>query len=708
MSLEQSQASSLLKQLIKYVPNAVCIMDEQYRHMFVSDRFISDYRVEDPDIIGKLHYDVFPELPEKWREAHRRAMAGQVVDGEEETFNRIDGRVDYTSWQCRPWYRLDGTIGGIMLYTEVITNRKLAERGFQEQLIFMELLLNISTEFLAIDSSSFDQKINNMLCLTGNFFDVDRAYLFRYSLDKQTMSNTHEWCASGIEPAIQRMQFVATDKMTWCNQQVMQKKVIHIPDVNELPATAQAEKLEFQAQKIKSLLFVPIVIGDDVIGFYGFDAVRQNQSWNDKRKNYLLVLANALAEVFTKINVEQKIIQTNLDLQGAVEEAQKLAIIAEEASEAKSDFLANMSHEVRTPMNAMLGMLEVLIEQEQSRDKLDMITTIKRNGDKLLDIIKDMLDISRIEAGKVTVRCDFFSPWQTVVEIKNTMQMLANNKKISLDINTKNEQIKQLLIKSDQEKVHQILLNLTSNAVKFTNEGSVTIEVEMHAAEVVFVVMDTGIGISDQDKERIFNAFEQSETGARRLYGGTGLGLAIAKSLAEAVGGSIILESELGVGSMFKFSLPLLERKYSSAADINKYMNQPKQEVKYNEIGSNKIILLAEDNLDNRKLIQIFLNKQPVTIDVAEDGQQAVELFKQNKKYDLILMDIQMPIKDGLQATKEIREFEKANGLDRTKIAALTAYAMQSDKEKTKMAGCDLHICKPIKKKVLFDLIEGL
>jgi PAS domain S-box-containing protein len=387
--------------------------------------------------------------------------------------------------------------------------------------------------------------------------------------------------------------------------------------------------------------------------------------------------------------------------------------LAESASKAKTDFIANMSHEIRTPMTAILGFTEILKEHgsELSKSSRDnAINTIRSNGEHLLSIINDILDISKIEAGKMHAEMMELDTLQLIHSIELLLAERTNGKGLGFEISIPSSIPSR--IHSDPTRLRQILLNLIGNAVKFTEVGKITLRCFMSDRDnrLTFEVLDTGIGMTREQAEIVFDSFTQADTSTTRKYGGSGLGLKISTTLAKMLGGSIHVESELGFGSRFWFTIDPGDIEHCQRVGIDEYRAQSIELAPNNSTSSatqsaplkDYRILLVEDGPDNQRLIRHHLERAgAIQVDIAENGQICLDmLFKdQCTQYDLILMDMQMPVLDGYEATRKIRE----HGLS-IPIIALTAHALSSDREKCLQAGCDGYQAKPIKKTELFAL----
>ncbi len=372
----------------------------------------------------------------------------------------------------------------------------------------------------------------------------------------------------------------------------------------------------------------------------------------------------------------------------------KLEESANSKTKLKSEFLANMSHEIRTPLNGILGMSHLALTTQSPSKQKEYIQQIDASAKSLLRIINDILDFSKIEAGKLDIDTIDFNLVDMITTVVDLTKINAEKKGLKLNIEYAIDDLK--FFHGDSLRINQILLNLIGNAIKFTQEGEVKVTISHTVNNIFrFEVKDTGIGLSLEQQNKLFQSFSQAENSTSRKYGGTGLGLSISKQLVELMGGKIWVESQIDKGSKFIFELPL------TVLDIEDIESLKKESLKNKIDTLNGNILLAEDNITNQLVILGLLEESNLTIDTVKNGKEAVEKFMLNQsKYNLILMDVNMPLMNGYEASKEIRQEDK-----NIPIIAFSANATKEDLKNIKDSGMNSHIMKPLEIEKFYKII---
>lgn len=586
--------------------------------------------------------------------------------------------------------KLDDNTVALTGYLQDVTQQVLMEQAVAKKAALHELIASIAQDFLEADAHEFDQTVDHVLEKIGLFLEVDRTFLFQFSEDLKYASNTHEWCAKGIMSAKNFLQDYPIEQVPFLQELIHKRETFYIPDVDAMPDTMQAEREELRRFMVKSVLILPLVKENRILGYLGFDAVREHRKLDKSIVSMLELMANIFSSALGNV-------QMNRRLHEAIHQA-------EVANEAKSVFLAKMSHEIRTPLHGVIGFTELLGETGLSEEQQEYADYALRSAQSLHDVIDNILDFAKIEAGKLSIEPEFTDLATLVRTTADVARAPAQKKGIALKVRLPDTLPERVLV--DGRYLKQILINLLGNAVKFTNQGEVILHVhyqstfEGRAGRFEFVVSDTGVGIEAEDLSQIFDPFVQVGNASNPQTGGTGLGLPISQLLAQKMGSQIHCESTPGKGSTFHFALEALcdVQSDSELAGGAMLPEQGEEVLLETTIDIQPRILVAEDSPVNLRLMkQILRALYPQAIlHEARSGKEALEIWSKHS-LDLILMDVQMPDIDGVETTRTIREQESAQQVaTRVPILAVTAGATTDMKDKCLFAGMTDFITKPI------------
>lgn len=698
--------------------------------------------------------------------------------------------------------RLDGVIMNR-------TTQQLAQMTLEQELRLQETLIDISSTYINLDTKDVENTIRRSLEKMGLFMSADRAYIFDYNFVNDTIANTYEWCNTGIKPEIENLKetpFKFIPQLVECHQK---NEAFSVPNVQELEGEEEGVlRSILEPQGIKSMIAVPMLDGNELVSFVGFDSVREYHIYSEKEKRLLFLFGQMLmnirnrqkwekklllqeekfrniianmnlgllevdlndviiyanqsfsemsgykleelkgkkaAELFLNEADRHKIRDKNDQRKNSISDSYEIEILdqwgephwwfvsgapnyndkgnmigslgihlditkqkrleqelakaknfAESAAKAKELFLANMSHEIRTPLNVIIGMIRQLSKESLNTDQHFYVKQSERSAKHLLTILNNVLDIAKIESGDMEIVEEPFSPSALAYNVHSIMYSQAKDKNLEFKINVSPD-IQPILL-GDETRLRQVLINLIGNAVKFTNKGEITLAVDLvgqtdDSQKLGFNVSDTGIGMSQDFSSKIFEKFSQEQNASNRKYEGTGLGMAISYDLIQLMGGKMDVQSKKDRGTLFSFVLDFPVGRTGSLANNS-------LDITANSFKGFKV-LLVEDNEMNRFIAMQSLGYLGFEIFEAENGKKAIEMVE-NNTFDLILMDIQMPVMDGVEATVFIREKLKMN----TPIIALTANAFKHDINLYLSKGMNDFITKPYDEQDFFRKID--
>ena len=576
-----------------------------------------------------------------------------------------------------------------------LTTLKQTEAALTYTANMTNLLMEMSSQYINIPLNEVDAAIQMSLGKMGEFVFADRAYVFSYDFKKKTTSNDYEWCNADIEPQIEQLKEVPMDMIQdWVSTHA-KGHYLYIEDVSALPQGGLKEILE--PQGIKSLISFPMMSGRQCIGFVGFDSVKKHHSYSDKEMIFLSLFSQMLVNVRNRARAERDLIEANKQLELSKIQADGLAAQAAMANAAKSRFLAHMSHEIRTPLNAILGFSQLLqYDLELTPKQKQRVETINRSGEHLLTLLNGILELSKIEAGALTLAPTSFDLRELLQDLVIMFRTRAQAKNLTLS--THGIDLVPRYLIADEQKLRQVLINLFNNAVKFTVAGGICLRaaVEQEGSRLVIRVEDSGPGIAADEMNQLFEPFEQTASG-RNAGTGTGLGLAISRQLARLMGGDVSVTSEFGKGSVFRIEIPVKEGTAVVKSDIRQGLRLEDGQPQFR-------ILVAEDDYDSRLLLVQMLGDAGFEVFEASNGREAVEVFS-SRQPQLILMDNWMPVMKGEEAIRQIR---KSVGGNSVKIITLTANASEETRKESIGAGSDDFMGKPFRHSELFEKIQLL
>ncbi len=633
---ERDAVQDTLGAIVAAMPVALVLTDREMRVLGASPRWIRTLELENQEVYGRTLYELAPRMFERWRAAHARVLAGETIKADRVPGPEGDATPRWYGAELAPWRNADGEIAGLIMASHEITDMVEALEATERS----EQRLTLAMEIADI-----------------HVYEID--YVRR------------ELIKVGAEDTF------FTEPKTF---EELYRDIYSTADPRDREGLIEAWRKHVEEGAPYNPEYRLVRNDDREVWTAGTCRLITDEQGRPTR------LIGALQNVTERKAAERALLQAKED--------------AETANRAKSTFLATMSHEIRTPLNGVLGMAQAMaVDNGLSEIQRDRLDVIRQSGETLLAILNDVLDLSKIEAGKLELEEAHFDVAELARGAHAAFTAIANKKGLSFDLAI--EPGAQGVYRGDSTRVRQILYNLVSNALKFTEEGEVRVCVARDGAGLRLSVVDTGIGISSTRLAGLFQKFEQADASTTRRYGGTGLGLAICRELATLMGGAIEATSEVNQGTCFVVTLPLV---WVSASVV--LPTPPTVEDHHAQADTSPLrVLAAEDNTVNQLVLRTLLHQIGIDPFIVENGVQAIEAWDL-EAWDVILMDVQMPEMDGPTATGIIRAREAAEGRPRTPIIALTANAMAHQVVEYMAAGMDGFVPKPIEVGRLFEALQ--
>ena len=687
------------------------LFDKDLQPLDCNDAAVRVFNSPDKKYLLENYWEKFlPEKQPDGQDSYEKAMAitSELMAGRQTNFEWIHKSFDGESIPMENTMTYVTRKGKnlIISYKYDLRNTKKMLDNIREQsellktkLELHELISEISRGF--ISSGDSDMYINEAIAKVGYYHNVSRVLIFNIEYKKHSASLSYYWTCDNSHIVVLKNDVfkIITDSFPERLPDCATLPVLFCEDIKTQEERAYRPLLE---AGINAFIVVPLYVEGLLWGFLSVEHC-QSRRWTENEKSFIAMTASTIAGV-----IMRNIYNTML------KEALEKATIA---SKAKSEFLSNMSHEMRTPLNAIVGMAMIAKNAVDLERKNYALKKIEDASTHLLGVINDVLDMSKIEANKLELSYIEFNFRKTLRKAIVVVTFRVEEKRQKLLIHI-DKNIPEYLFGDDQ-RLSQVIINLLVNAVKFTpNEGSISLDARFISEEnrlctIQISVTDSGIGISEELKTRLFQSFQQAEASTVRKYGGTGLGLAISKNIIEMMGGNISLESELGRGSTFTFTILAKRGKDNASRSEADSGGEEKERAPGEESFAGHHILLVEDMEINREIVLSILEPLGLKIDCAGNGVEAVKMFRENfEKYEMIFMDIQMPEMDGFGATRGIRDFEEeqrkaGRQLKKIPIVAMTANVFREDIEKCLEAEMDDHIGKPLDFEIVMEKLRA-
>jgi PAS domain S-box-containing protein len=657
-----------LEHLIDSIPEAIAIIDHEGKIVIINKEFTDLFGYTQEEAINRdIDSLILPD------ELKAESIGPENISTEKHKLTKQTTRRDKSGKRI---------LVSLIATNVLINNEIVASLGIYRDIslekknqTIQEILYNISTA--ALNQVDIKDIYPTIVSELSKIWDTSNFFIALYDRKNDSLSMPFF--------SDEKDQFEKTPARKTITRWAIGLKRSVLLKVNDLKDLENSGSIDPVGAPCKVWMGVPLKADKEIIGVMAFQDYHDEDKFSQDDVTVLEFIANQIA-----IAIQRRIMIDNVILAGRK---------AEEAAESKQQFMSTMSHEIRTPLNEVIGISNLLLQGNPREDQMDFIKTLRFSGNHLLTLVNDVLDYNKMESGRIEFEQAQFNLSDFLLDIQRTYSFRSKSKSLEFDIVKENELPDKVI--GDSIRLNQILSNLLSNALKFTQKGSIYVilkELERSkvSSRIEFLVRDTGIGIPKDKHEMIFDSFTQASTDTTRHYGGTGLGLAICKKLVELQGGHIDVESEPGVGSVFRFVLLF--------GIPDKEDKIPKNETSETYSGlEGKKVLVAEDNKINFFVANKFLTGWGVKVTHAENGKIALDLLEK-EYFDLVLMDLHMPILDGVEATRFIRKSENPK-INSIPVVALTAAIMSESHDKIEDIGINDYVLKPFKPRDLFDKI---
>ncbi|MDD3876421.1 MAG: PAS domain S-box protein [Bacteroidales bacterium] len=674
--LRENEAN--LKAIIENSLESIWSVNTNYEIQYVNDVFAKSF-YETFGVHLTRNVNIVESLPDSlkplWKERYDRTFNNEHSVFEDKIV--IEDKCIYIEVSMNPIVLNDKVVGA-SFYGKDITEKKLAEIQLQYQADLRKILVELSSHFINLPLKEINPAINNSLFKIGDFIGADRAYIVDYDFNNQTANCNYEWNQENIEPFKNKMKNVPL--VTFSNWVDMHKKgeKVYIKNVYNLSDNNLRQLMELQS--VKSVLTLPMKKLGNCIGFVGFETVRELHNFSDFEQQLLDLYTKMIVNIYERLENERELLIAKEK--------------AEENDRLKTAFINNISHEIRTPLNGIMGFGNLMTHSNLSEnERLEYYKILKNSSDRLIQTVTNYMDISMISSGSMKVHLSEFHLNTFMIDLLRYAELICASKDIKINCECPEMDLNQTLV-SDKELLRKALEHLLNNAEKFTLQGQISFGYILRNGNIEFFINDTGIGIVPEKLTSIFDAFIQEDHSLSRSHEGSGLGLAIANGIVKLLKGNLQVKSEKGVGSQFMLSIPFKGKTSNEMEEKNKTLSK--------QFRDKPLILIAEDIETNYFYLNYILKRAGYDTLHALNGAIAVDLCRQHEDISLVLMDIKMPVMNGIEATQCIRKFRKD-----LHIIAVTAYAKSSEEFMIREAGCAEVIAKPFQKDDLLRVISN-